>query len=63
MSEIRIIELTRYPNTVNSIYNDLKKLGIGEGDTVLVHSSLSSIGWVCGGTQAVIMALLKSVGR
>jgi aminoglycoside 3-N-acetyltransferase len=62
MSEIRIIELTRYPNTVNSIYNDLKKLGIYEGDIVLVHSSLSSIGWVCGGTQAVIMALLKSIG-
>lgn len=62
MSEFRIIELTRHPNTVNSIYNDLKKLGICEGNTVLVHSSLSSIGWVCGGGQAVIMALLKSVG-
>jgi aminoglycoside 3-N-acetyltransferase len=62
MSEFRIIELTRHPNTVNSIYNDLKKLGVNEGDTVLVHSSLSNIGWVCGGAQAVIMALLKSIG-
>lgn len=63
MNEIRIIERTRHPNTVSSIYNDLKKLGICEGDTVLVHSSLSSIGWVCGGAQSVIMALLKSIGN
>lgn len=63
MSEIRIIELTRNPNTVSSICTDLKKLGVNEGDVVLAHSSLSSIGWVCGGVQAVIMALLKSIGN
>ena len=40
MNEIRIIELTRNPNTVNSIYNDLKNLGINEGDT-LFYLSLS----------------------
>ncbi len=28
-----------------------------------MHSSLSSLGWVCGGVQAVIMALKQAVGK
>jgi aminoglycoside 3-N-acetyltransferase len=62
MSELHIIESTRTPNTVESIENDLVALGILEGDLLLVHSSLSSLGWVCGGEQAVIMALLHTLG-
>ena len=37
------------------------KLGIKEGDNVIVHTSLSSLGFVCGGAQVVIEALLESV--
>jgi aminoglycoside 3-N-acetyltransferase len=32
------------------------------GDTVLAHSSASSLGFVAGGTQAVVQALLDAVG-
>jgi aminoglycoside 3-N-acetyltransferase len=62
LNEQRTIELTLNMNTIDSLYNDLLKLGIGYGDIVLVHSSLSSLGWVCGGAQAVIMALKQAVG-
>lgn len=62
MSEANIITNTKEPNTVNTIYQDLMKLDIKESDTLLVHSSLSSLGWVCGGEQAVIIALMKAVG-
>ena len=40
----------------------LKKIGISEGQTIMVHTSLSSMGFVCGGAQIVIEALLESVG-
>lgn len=40
----------------------LSRLGLREGDTVLVHSSLSSFGAVSGGANAAIDALLTAVG-
>ncbi|SFF18150.1 aminoglycoside 3-N-acetyltransferase [Paenibacillus catalpae] len=63
MSEHDIIKQTKLPVTVNGMLHDLRQLGIEEGDHLLVHSSLSSIGWVCGGAQAVVQALLQSVGE
>ena len=45
------------------IIKDLKDLGLKEGDTVIVHSSLSSLGYVEGGADAVIDALLEVVGE
>jgi len=62
MSERSIIAKTKAPNTVETMYRDLVGLGVREGDILMVHSSLSSIGWVCGGPQALIMALRKAVG-
>jgi aminoglycoside 3-N-acetyltransferase len=63
MSEEAIIARTKEPVTIDSLCGDFQKLGIREGDTVLVHSSLSSVGWVCGGPQAVAMALLRALGE
>jgi aminoglycoside 3-N-acetyltransferase len=48
--------------TQTDIIADLARLGLQAGDRVLVHSSLSSLGWVVGGADTVIDALLAVVG-
>ena len=40
----------------------LRELGLEPGDVVIVHCSLGSFGFVCGGAQTVIEALLERVG-
>lgn len=42
--------------------NALSKVGVTQGQSIMVHTSLSSLGFVCGGPQIVIEALLESVG-
>jgi len=44
------------------ILDALERVGISKGQTIMVHTSLSSLGYVCGGAQVVIEALLESVG-
>ncbi|NNN01811.1 MAG: AAC(3) family N-acetyltransferase, partial [Acidimicrobiaceae bacterium] len=41
---------------------DLRSLGLGPGENVIVHSSLSALGYVIGGAHAVVLALLEVVG-
>ncbi|MEW5826222.1 MAG: GNAT family N-acetyltransferase [Candidatus Bipolaricaulota bacterium] len=63
MSEQWVIESTPgMPATEDSLADDLAALGVRAGMTLLVHSSLSSLGWVCGGVVAVIRALERAVG-
>lgn len=47
----------------DDIKTALKKVGVKKGQTIMVHTSLSSLGYVCGGAQSVIEALLESVGE
>jgi len=64
MNEAKVIEKTQaMPGTVDSIVADLQILGVERGMTVLVHSSLSAMGWICGGAQAVILALEQAIGK
>ncbi len=63
MSEADTIDAGRpQPNTVSSLCRDLEALGLRAGATVLRHSSLSSLGWVCGGAVTVIRALVQALG-
>ncbi|MFB6136404.1 MAG: aminoglycoside N(3)-acetyltransferase [Halobacteriaceae archaeon] len=44
------------------IRGGLRGLGLCDGDEVVVHASLSSLGWVEGGADAVVDALRDAVG-
>ncbi|MFB6555332.1 aminoglycoside N(3)-acetyltransferase [Streptomyces sp. NPDC056405] len=48
--------------TRGTIAAGLRELGVRTDDTLLVHSSLSSLGWVCGGPVAVVQGLLDALG-
>ena len=62
MSEKEIIDRTGdRPITQERLQADLAQLGLEPGSTVLVHTSLSSLGWVSGGARAVIQALQEVV--
>ena len=62
MSEKEIVEKTEVPATVESLQADLHALGVEPGMVVLVHSSLSAMGWVCGGSVAVNRCPSESLG-
>ena len=51
------------PITKEEIVNALYSVGLAKGHTVMVHTALSKMGYVCGGAQAVIEALIEVVGE
>ena len=50
------------PLTSGDLTEALRRLGIRQGETLLVHSGLSGLGYIQGGTGAVIAALREAVG-
>lgn len=48
--------------SLEDLVGELRALGVRAGQTLLVHASLSSLGWVDGGAPTVIAALGEAVG-
>lgn len=61
MREQDLVRSTPEPRTRTSVATDLRRLGLAAGDVVIVHTSLSSLGWVAGGPVAVVQALMDVV--
>ncbi|BAB77894.1 aminoglycoside N(3)-acetyltransferase [Anabaena sp. FACHB-709] len=61
MNEAKVIVNTSSPRTRQSLATDLFNAGLNSSMTVIVHSSLSSLGWVCGGSVAVVQALMDVI--
>jgi aminoglycoside 3-N-acetyltransferase len=52
----------RLPVTGSRLRSALRALGAHPGDVVMVHTRLSSLGWVVGGSGTVVQALLDVLG-
>ena len=50
------------PVTKDDLIHKFSQLGIKRGDTLLVHASLSSLGYVVGGAEALYLALREVIG-
>jgi aminoglycoside 3-N-acetyltransferase len=62
MGEKEAIDRSRKgPVTLRNLTSDLRLLGVQPGDVLLIHTSLSALGWVCGGAATVIEALQEAV--
>lgn len=61
MNEAEVIAQSDAPRTRSTLAADLQQLGVQAGDILIVHSSLSRLGWVAGGPVAVIQALQDAV--
>jgi aminoglycoside 3-N-acetyltransferase len=42
--------------TRNRLVKDLRELGLAKGQVVMLHVSVSAIGWIVGGPDIVIQA-------
>lgn len=62
MSVRDVVRNTTHPLTVDSLAEQFAACGLQAGQTVIVHSALSKLGWVVGGPVAVIQALMRVVG-
>ena len=51
------------PITKKFLIHKFSQLGIKEGDTLLVHTSLSSLGYLVGGSEALFLALRDVIGE
>jgi aminoglycoside 3-N-acetyltransferase len=60
--ELDRIRASSGPVTRTGLAADLGRLGVRPGSVLLAHSSVSALGWVCGGAQAVVEALLDALG-
>ena len=45
------------------IIKKLREVGLEKGDAVMAHTSLKRMGYICGGAQTVIEALMEVVGE
>jgi len=60
----RCCSMTHSPGLVTrgQIALQVKELGVSPGDTVMLHASVGSIGWIAGGPSEVLGSVLDAIG-
>lgn len=61
MGEKAAVEAVSEPLSSDILLEEFRELGVEAGDRLIVHSSMTEIGWVAGGPQAVVDALQRAV--
>jgi aminoglycoside 3-N-acetyltransferase len=61
MPSAEVLRSTR-PVTQSDLVADLRQLGVRPGGVLMAHTRMSAIGWVVGGAQTVVTALLEALG-
>ena len=54
---------SRRPIARTELVHELRRLGVGRTSTVMVHASMSVLGWVVGGTGTLVLALQAVMGE
>ncbi|RDV38475.1 aminoglycoside N(3)-acetyltransferase [Bradymonadaceae bacterium TMQ3] len=62
MSHADLIRRTHAPHTLATLTRELRALGISPGINLLVHCSMRRIGFIAGGAQTLLQALLDTIG-
>jgi aminoglycoside 3-N-acetyltransferase len=53
---------TSRPVTRSELAGDLRALGVREGAVIMAHARISSLGWVVGGSETIVRAILDTIG-
>jgi aminoglycoside 3-N-acetyltransferase len=61
MKELQHILNTPEFQSKATLKDQLSELGIIAGDHIMVHASMKAMGWVAGGPQAIVEALIETV--
>lgn len=48
--------------TYDRLVRDLRALGVGPGQTVMMHASVKAVGWMVGGPDIILRAMLDVLG-
>lgn len=59
ISEDDVIRKTKHPKTIRTLKHDFETLGVKPGSLIVMHSSLSKIGWIVGGAMSLIKAIME----
>ncbi|MBN1330333.1 MAG: AAC(3) family N-acetyltransferase [Candidatus Heimdallarchaeota archaeon] len=59
--EEQVVKNTVSPITMKSLIRDFQNIGLKKGDIVIVHSSMSKIGWIAGGPETIVDALMAVI--
>lgn len=62
-NERDVVNKTTIPNTIQSLKDSFTALGVKKGDILIVHSSLTQLGWTVGGPVSVIDALMSIIKK